>query len=333
MRSSSNGLSSMSDTSCQSIYNVLISNFTSVGISIVNNIEDLLNVIHKRPDLVFLGMKYIPRSNENSVIWISEFLSSHGITHTGSDQRAIEYELHKPLAKERVKTSGIATSKSIVIPHDLKYNYANIQLQFPLFVKPASLGGGAGINGASKVHTINELHSQLAYINQNFESDILVEEYLPGREFSVALLHNLLTGGLDAMPIELSAPIDDNGKPELSQEIKTANLEVVLPVIDPVVRSLVTTLAKDAFNSLGGRDYGRIDIRMDDFGVPNFLEANLIPSLISGYGSFPKACVLNQNLEYTAMILRIVHIALRRIEEPYTAFLHFDSAAQDPVPA
>jgi len=63
---------------------------------------------------------------------------------------------------------------------------------------------------------------------------------------------------------------------------------------------------------LGARDYGRIDIRLDATGTPHFLEANLIPSLISGYGSFPKACVMNIGLEYEPMIMRIANLGLSR---------------------
>jgi len=91
-------------------------------------------------------------------------------------------------------------------------------------------------------------------------------------------------------------------------------------VTDPYIRSSVVELAINAFNALGARDYGRIDIRLDDTGLPYFLEANLLPSLISGYGSFPKACMLNDNLAYEPMIMKIARLGLQRtthtIEQP-----------------
>lgn len=74
----------------------------------------------------------------------------------------------------------------------------------------------------------------------------------------------------------------------------------------------MSTLALASFHALGARDYGRIDIRLDSDGVANFLEANLIPSLISGYGSFPKACELNIGLEYEPMIISITELGLIR---------------------
>ena len=69
------------------------------------------------------------------------------------------------------------------------------------------------------------------------------------------------------------------------------------------------------FDALTARDFARIDIRIDKMGEPQFLEANLIPSLINGYGSFPKACVINLDLDYESMILSIVRLALDRAPE------------------
>jgi D-alanine-D-alanine ligase len=98
----------------------------------------------------------------------------------------------------------------------------------------------------------------------------------------------------------------------LSGQVKSENVEQVLEVTDLKVRSKVITLALAVFEALDARDYGRIDIRLDATGTPHFLEANLIPSLISGYGSFPKACLLNVGLDYEPMIMTIVNLALAR---------------------
>jgi D-alanine-D-alanine ligase len=92
--------------------------------------------------------------------------------------------------------------------------------------------------------------------------------------------------------------------------VKSSNTEQAIEVIDKNIKTKVTTLATEVFYALGARDYGRIDIRLDAHGTPHFLEANLIPSLISGYGSFPKACMLNIDLDYESMILSIARLGL-----------------------
>ena len=117
------------------------------------------------------------------------------------------------------------------------------------------------------------------------------------------------------LPIELSAPVGKDKSSLLSVDVKTSNTEIVSKVLDLDLKVNLTELALDAFIAIGARDYGRIDLRLDDSGVPHFLEANLIPSLISGYGSFPKSCLLNLGLGYEQMILRVVKLGLVRAEE------------------
>ena len=85
-----------------------------------------------------------------------------------------------------------------------------------------------------------------------------------------------------------------------------------------LLNSKLATLALKSFVALGGRDYGRIDIRLDNNGQPNFLEANLIPSLIKDYGNFPKACKLHLNLSYQQMIMQIIGLGMQRVNSQNT---------------
>ena len=140
----------------------------------------------------------------------------------------------------------------------------------------------------------------------------MVEQYLSGREFSVAILKDEQSGKYTAMPLELIAPANEQGVRLLSEQVKSADAERVIPVTDLMLRAKINILALSVFDALGARDYGRIDIRLDAFGKPQFLEANLLPSIIAGYGSFPKACVMNSHLEYEPMLLRIIRLGLAR---------------------
>jgi D-alanine-D-alanine ligase len=117
------------------------------------------------------------------------------------------------------------------------------------------------------------------------------------------------------MPLELIAPPDTSGARFLSGAIKKADTEHYLEVTDIPLGTTICTLALDAFHALGAQDYGRIDVRLDSAGKPHFLEANLLPSLLDGYGNFPKACLLNAGLSHKAIILRIVDLALLRHEQ------------------
>jgi len=316
VRSTKTWLSSMSQESCDAIFAVLNENYLDVRISTVNDLADLKSLVSRKPDLVFLGMKFIPDDNttysqHSSKIWITEYLDDYGIAYTGSNKIAHERSVDKGLAKERMVSAGVNTSSYFIVSQNQLSTLQAMpsDLDFPLFVKPSNRGGGLGIDSKSVVNTQIELEAKVRSIARDLGSDSLLEKYLPGREFSVAILKFESTGLLVPMPIELIAQPDEQGIRILSQQVKLSNSEQARVVNDPVLKATINELALSAFYALGGRDYGRIDIRLDEKGIPNFLEANLIPSLISGYGSFPKACDLNSSMSFEMMILNIAELA------------------------
>lgn len=316
VRSGIPALSSLSQESCDALYTVLAKHYAVVGVSTVNTAADLEMLVSMNPDLVFTGVKFVPDlQHKKAKVWVSEYLEAHNIQHIGSPKSAIELELNKPLAKQQMLDNGVKTSPFIIIKDGDIRDLCSFPLQFPVFIKPACLGGGEGINSSSVVRNSIDLVKQINWLHRECPVDILVEQYLPGREFSVAVLENEHSGQLTCMPIELVAPGNTLGDRILSEAVKSANAEVVLAVTELQVRADVIDTAARVFKALGARDYGRIDIRLDDSGTPYFLEANLIPSLIDGYGSFPKACALNVNLNYEAMILRIVNLGFRRVTD------------------
>lgn len=318
VRSVTKGFSSLGRESAKAIQTTLSKHYPEPKITIINNLADLEELVRRKPDLVFMGMECIPVQQntalQNSgVLWISQYLDAHNIAYTGSEWRAHRLGRNKVLAKEQMLDSGLKTSPFYVLKQDeADVVDADTILGYPLFVKPADRGGGQGIDSKSVVRNNQQLRDKVSSITASYNSDSLVEKYLSGREFSVAILRRENSIEFDTMPLELITPADKFGLRVLGSRVKSANTEQAVSITDAVIKQQVATLAIDAFNALGGRDYGRIDIRMDSANTPHFLEANLIPSLITGYGSFPKACVLNIGLEYEPMILRIVNLGLGR---------------------
>ncbi len=320
--SSHTELSSMSLASRTAIQSVLRKFYSNVRITLIDNQSDLNKLISRKPDLVFLGMKFLITSihgkatNANK-LWMSDYLSSHGIACTGSNSFAHKLEYEKPLAKQRVLDAGLATSAYRVVSAD-SYNLLGIEdLKYPLFVKPTDRGGGAGIDAFSVVSNFEQLQHKIHSISTDIGSDSLIEEYLPGREFSVAIIKNEISSEYELMPIELIAPEDNKGTRILSRAVKSADAEQFSEIKDDELKQNVNELAINVFNAIGARDYGRIDIRLDEHGTPQFLEANLIPSLISNYGSFPKAYSLHQKLGYEAMLLQLVQLGMSRSTGAY----------------
>jgi D-alanine-D-alanine ligase len=307
------GLSSLSLKSALGIKKALLTVYENVVITTVSDISDLEALVVRNPDLVFLGLKFMHTST-GSEIWLAEFFASHGIATTGSNSKAHRLELDKSKAKARVVKTGLVTSPYFVVKKDSIYSTDNL-ITFPMFVKPSNRGGGLGIDRNSVVHSNEQLHAKVASIQLIHGSDSLVEKYLSGREFSVAILLNS-NGQYDTLPIELIAPLNIDGNRLLSLEVKNADAEDAIEIIDKSLEKRISTLALAVFEALGASDYGRIDIRLDESGIPNFLEANLIPSLMDNYGSFPKACMLHLNLDHTDMILQIAELAIARQPVP-----------------
>ena len=110
------------------------------------------------------------------------------------------------------------------------------------------------------------------------------------------------------MPIEIIVKKNINGHRILDFDVKKNDEEKVIPVTDVKIFNGLSKLAKDSFKALGGKSLGRIDIKMDQFGIPHFIEANLMPGLRHGY--FYRSCLLNLDMSYDEMILSIAYTGL-----------------------
>lgn len=289
--------------------------YTNVNITIVNSLADLEALVSRSSDLVFLGMTFLPMNPElgwqdPDKIWVSDHLEKHGIAYTGSDQTASSLERNKDRAKQRVLDAGLRTSPFYVAKQGRTLKAADITLKYLLFIKPTNRGGGLGIDSQSIAHDFKHLQSKVLAIASELQSDSIIEEYLSGREFSVAILRKEHTDIFTAMSLELIAPANMDGARILSSEVKSQDTERFDVVSDTTINSNICNLALGVFHALGARDYGRIDIRLDGNGDAHFLEANLLPSLMDGYGNFPKACWLNEGISYESMLLAIVSMAM-----------------------
>lgn len=308
-------INAMSEDARDSILKTLSKRYTNVGISIVNKLEDLELLGAKRPDLVILGMKLVlldpSKSYDDSPkLWLSDYLTNKGIAFTGSNTASLMLEFDKQVAKQTVMDAGLESSNFFVSTLlDPIYDHT---LSYPLFVKPTNRGDSKGVDEHSLVHSKLELDAKITSIHADLSSDALIEEYLPGREFSVAVIKLSDSKELIAMPIEIKIPINEHGDMFLSEEIKQADTEQVVSVDDVKLKAGLNKLAIGVFEALGSRDYGRIDMRIDASGNPSFIEANLMPGL-SDHGYLSRCFMLNGEISYERMIEQITSLGLDRV--------------------
>jgi D-alanine-D-alanine ligase len=212
-----------------------------------------------------------------------------GIPHTGPGPLSAALILNKERAKEIWRAHGLATPASQLFTHQ---NQAlKTSLTFPLIVKPVGEGSGMGIKSSSIVSSQHDLHHAVHTIHTKYHQPALVETYLSGREFTVAILGNGHTAktlpiveiNFDAFP-EGAPPIDSYEAKFIygaTGQVPMSATEFCPAKLPKKLASQINALAIASYLTIGCLDFGRVDIRLDTKGVPHVLEINHPPGLMS----------------------------------------------------
>ena len=285
---------------CNSVFDAIQSMGYSARLSVCETKDDLEDVVKRQPELVILAVKYIPVKNENG-IWLSDYFARHGINFTGSTREVLEFDSNKVLAKTHLTNKGINTANYFIATPGQYHNESDLPITFPLFLKPLDAANGNGIDDLSYVTNFSDFESKVASLYDTFNQPILAEEYLDGREFTVAVIKTR-NEKLIASAVEVIPPTSTHGLRILGAQTKKDDSEKLIEIVDDEVKNRVTTLAIDAFNTLGVRDFGRIDIKTDNHGECFFMEANLVPGMTYGSSYFPEACDIAHEFTYDKVI-------------------------------
>jgi D-alanine-D-alanine ligase len=203
-------------------------------------------------------------------------LDAYGIPHVFSDALTLALCLDKAWTKRIVRDAGVATAPFAVIERSA--DIAKIALPFPLFLKPVAEGSGKGINDHSRVSNAAELKSVALELLARFRQPVLVETYLPGREVTVGITGTgedaRALGVLDIIPNDKDVSFD------YSFENKERCAETVTyRLIEGAEAQGAIDVALGAWRALRCRDGGRIDVRYDAAGYPQFIEVNPLAGL------------------------------------------------------
>ncbi len=297
----------------------------SVLVTICETLEDLESVVRRAPDLAILAAKYMPIDGQND-IWFSEYFAQHQITFSGSDRETLRYDSDKVFAKECLTKLGIKTAKYFTAVPDQYQSEEELPILFPLFLKPLDAANGNGIDDSSFVENFSEFSEKVLSLYQTFKQPVLVEEYLSGKEFTVAVIKNRW-GEATISAIEIAPPESSRGLKILGAVAKTSDTET-LKKIDRDDIDSVNALAIACFRGLGVRGFGRIDVKMDALGVCHFMEANLVPGMNHGTSYFPRACEIENTLSYDDVIKLILDECLLRVgvEKAFNKKLKLDAS-------
>ncbi|MDB2514846.1 D-alanine--D-alanine ligase [Candidatus Pelagibacter bacterium] len=293
------------------VLKILSKRYENVLITEINSEEDLESLVKRKPDLVFSGVKYFSFNNKN--IWLNDYLEIFEIPYIASSKAALDNESDKNKAKKIMQKNNIKTADFFITNPGEYLKESSIPIKFPLFIKPVTGGDSRGVDKNSLVFNFEDFTTKVLDIKINQNSPSLVETYLSGKEYSVGIFEDSIDGSLRAMPIEIIIKKNIDGHCILDFDVKKNDEESVILVSDIVVFDKLSKLAKDSFKALGGKSLGRIDIKMNQLGVPHFIEANLMPGLRKGY--FYRSCVLNLDMNYDDMILSIASTGLSSLAD------------------
>ena len=283
--------------------------------------EDFPQRLHQtRPDIVFNIAEGLNGPNrEAHVPAICEFLD---VPYTGSDPLTLALGLDKQRTKEMLAARRVRTPRWTVAGAQSE-PFRSEGLIFPLFVKPLYEGSSKGIDVGSLCGSVEEVEARIRLVEERYLQPALIEEFLPGREFTVAVLGNG-PGVRILPPVEIRFDSLPAGAPPLyGWEAKWIwdTPEEPLSIfdcparLDPWLEDEIRWASLRAYHALGCRDWARVDIRLDALGRPHVLEVNALPGILPDpeqNSCYPKAARA-AGMDYPSMIVAVLESALERL--------------------
>jgi D-alanine-D-alanine ligase len=242
---------------------------------------------------------------------VPALLEAYDIPYVFSDALTLALTLDKGMAKRVVRDAGVPTVDFRLIEKlaDVK----KVDLAFPLFLKPVQEGSGKGVGADSKVENARDLRRVAQNLLAKFQQPVLVEEFLPGREFTVAIVGT----GEDAAVLGISeiVPVGNwvgDGYGYENKEYWQDKVQIV--EADPENGRAAGEVALAAWRALRCRDGGRIDIRCDAQGKPHFIEVNPLAGLRPEYSDM---CLIaeRKGLSHADLIGKIMGAFFKRHPE------------------
>lgn len=253
------------------------------------------------------GLKGVAREAQ-----VPALLEAYDIPYVFSDPLTLSLSLDKAMAKRIVRAFDVPTADFALIERIADADA--IALPFPLFLKPVAEGSGKGVNAKSKVSDRAALMRVARDLLSRFQQPVLVEIFLPGREFTVGIVGT----GEDASVLGVSEiwPKVNYVGHGYGYENKETGWEdkVDIRFAPPAEAEAAGHVALSAWRALRCRDGGRVDIRCDALGKPHFIEANPLAGLRPNYSDLCHIAEM-QGMSYHALIGTIMDAFLKRHPE------------------
>ncbi|NPA71973.1 MAG: D-alanine--D-alanine ligase [Gammaproteobacteria bacterium] len=257
----------------------------------VHSLESL-QAASKIYDRAFIALH--GRWGEDGVV--QAILSDLGLPYTGSGQSASAIAMDKLRTKWMWMGAGLSTPKFIWVSAHRPLEVEAFSIPFPVIVKPSHEGSSIGMR---KVNSLVDLQAAVEYAQQ-YDSEILIEQWITGREFTVAVLEG------DALPlIELKTTHDFY---DFEAKYESNDTQYICPCdLAPNLQSEIQRLVLQAFNVIGAKGWGRVDLMLDENDQAWLIELNSVPGM-TDHSLVPMAAK-EAGYSFEALVLKILESA------------------------
>lgn len=275
----------------------------------IGNAANLLEKIDNLGvDIVFNISEGLTGRNRESQVPV--LLEMAGVPFVGSDALTLGLTLDKVMAKKIFIAENIPTPRFFEAS-SCEALVNTDHCKFPLIVKPRFEGSSKGLSESSRVENFDGLRQQVEYITKTYKQPALIEEFISGQEFTVAIVGNDDPEVMPVVQIKIDGKLKLNDKFYTFARITSDRLEYICPAkISQELKKKLNELALKVYRSVDCRDFGRVDFRVDNSGSPFCLEINPLPSL-STEDVF-MLIAKNIGITYEEMIGKILNSALKR---------------------
>ena len=239
---------------------------------------------------------------------IPALLDQYQIPYTFSDPMVMSVSLHKAATKRMIRDAGIPTPDFALV--EAEADIAHIHLPYPLFAKPVAEGTSKGVTPASRIDSPATLAQTCKALLAQFRQPVIVETFLPGREFTVGIVG---TGEKAEAVAAMEVHLSEKDQGIYGFETKAEYIgRVHYTLAEDALGASACKLALNAWRALGCRDGGRVDVRADQNSIPHFIEVNPLAGLNPDDSDLPIMCRL-KGIPYEKLIGQILQSALSRL--------------------
>ncbi len=301
----------------QSLRDALCTNGKTAEIAFVESMVDFKRAIDNHSfDIIWSALYHISDRADTIGLsvaddaWLADHFDARGLPYIGPNAQTMKLLIDKSETHRILEAAGICVPMHFKIDKDDELP----RVQFPAFVKPSCESRSVGISDESVVHTPQQLASRVRFIHSEYQQPALIEDYLPGQEYTVLMLGN----GNRQKFLPGIVTLDGNyGEyPILRADLRGVGITKIKrpdALIDEAIE-----LCRQAVNTLKCLDHVRVDMRLDKSSRLRIIEVNGIPGLKPHKSWSPQMYTLyygskeGPDQDYRNMVNLIVDSALQR---------------------